>query len=383
MPSSEPHEGREPHEADVVDADADVDVVVVGAGLSGLTAATMVDAAGLSVRVLEARERLGGRLLSTPAGAGGATAVVDLGGTWHWDDQPEVAALAGELGVTEFPQHEDGDGLHELVPGDPPVRVAFPPLPVATSRFRGGAQQLCTGLAARLPRGAVATGVTVSALLCDDAAGGVVVRTAEPVPEEIRARWVVVALPPRLAHERLAFTPSLSEAVAWVMRDTPTWMGWALKVVVTYPAPFWRDEGLSGSALSEVGPLIEVHDACDAGGQLAALWAFGHRSLRALDGPSRRQAVLEHLARLFGPRAGEPLAYVEQDWAAERWTRDTLPDPEHPVPYGHARLGQPLWDGRLYLAGAETSLAGGGHMEGAVRAGQRAARLIVARAGRG
>jgi monoamine oxidase len=85
------------------------DVVVVGAGLAGLSAARRVAAAGRSVVVLEARDRVGGRTLNH-AIAGGHNA--DLGGTWIGPTQDVVAALAGELGLATFAQFDNGNALY-------------------------------------------------------------------------------------------------------------------------------------------------------------------------------------------------------------------------------------------------------------------------------
>ena len=85
------------------------DVIVVGAGLAGLSAATAVRAAGKSVVVLEARHRVGGRNLDHKLAPG---KVAELGGEWTGPGQTEVRALARELGVGTFPTYSKGKNVY-------------------------------------------------------------------------------------------------------------------------------------------------------------------------------------------------------------------------------------------------------------------------------
>jgi monoamine oxidase len=80
------------------------DAIVVGAGLSGLVCARQLARLGVKVLVLEARDRVGGRLWNGSLAGG----VIDLGGQWMSVGQPRVAELAAELGVTTFPQRRVG-----------------------------------------------------------------------------------------------------------------------------------------------------------------------------------------------------------------------------------------------------------------------------------
>ena len=88
-----------------------VDVVVVGAGVSGLTAARNLKRAGKSVMVLEARDRVGGRTESVDLGNG---AMGDLGATFVGEGQGRVIALVEELGLTLTPYHAPGENLAEV-----------------------------------------------------------------------------------------------------------------------------------------------------------------------------------------------------------------------------------------------------------------------------
>ena len=88
-------------------ADQGIDVVVVGAGFAGLTAARLLQAAGRSVAVVEARDRVGGRTSTETRHA----TWIDLGGQWIGPGQDRVAALVDELGFATYPQTEAGDDI--------------------------------------------------------------------------------------------------------------------------------------------------------------------------------------------------------------------------------------------------------------------------------
>ncbi len=84
---------------------SDAEVLIVGAGLAGLSAARALRATGRSVLVLEARDRVGGRIVNHDLGDG---KVVELGGQWAGPGQDRIYALAAELGIATFPTYDTG-----------------------------------------------------------------------------------------------------------------------------------------------------------------------------------------------------------------------------------------------------------------------------------
>jgi len=85
-------------------------VVIVGAGLAGLTAATRLVRAGRSVVVLEASDRVGGRVFDLPLGA--PNEVLETGAEFIGPTQDRIAGLASSLGVSTFPTYNEGDNLY-------------------------------------------------------------------------------------------------------------------------------------------------------------------------------------------------------------------------------------------------------------------------------
>ncbi|WP_347109081.1 NAD(P)/FAD-dependent oxidoreductase [Paenarthrobacter sp. S56] len=86
----------------------DRDVVIVGAGPSGLTAARELKKAGLSVAVLEARDRVGGRTWTDTIDG----AMLEIGGQWVSPDQTALMGLLEELGLKMYPRYRDGESVY-------------------------------------------------------------------------------------------------------------------------------------------------------------------------------------------------------------------------------------------------------------------------------
>lgn len=440
------------------------DVVVIGAGLSGLAAARWLEAAGRSVVVLEARERVGGRTLTREL-EGHA---VDLGGQWIGPTQDRVAALARALGIETYAQHERGRkvmelggrrstyrgllpwigarGLAELAvrvvqlelhaqkvplhdPMQAPAAAALDHQTVRTwldgrvrgtrvravleiatqmvfageprdlsllwflfylrsgggfirltsvgggaqaTRLRGGAQPLSQGLAARLAE-PVVLGCPVKAVLHEGE--GVVVHAAD---RRFIARHTIIAVPPALA-AGIDLGPARTQARRTAEAGMP--MGSVVKCNVAYRRPFWREAGLSGEAISDGDPVRATFDGCAPDLSYCGLVVFviadAAKRFGELPLAERQRRVVEHLVRLFGPAAAEPVGYIDQDWSREAWSGGCyvgLAKPGVLAAVGNA-LRAPA--GRIHFAGTETAQRWCGYFDGALEAGERAAHEVL------
>jgi monoamine oxidase len=444
----------------------EADLVVVGAGLAGLSAARTAVAAGSSVVVLEARDRVGGRVLNEEIGGG---KVVEVGGQWIGPTQDRLAALARELAIDTFPTYGDGHNVIEYagrlrrytgtIPRINPlvlldveraqrslnrlarsVPLEAPWEAPRAERLDGqtAASWMRRNLATRGGRALLELGIEAvwaaqpeemsllhvlfyihsagSLEMLFDTDGGaqqdrfvggsqlVPIRMAQQLGDErlvlgapvrtirhghegvtveadgaaVRARTAVVAVAPTLAG-RISYDPPLPGFRDQLTQRMP--MGTVAKCMALYGEPFWRQEGLSGQATSDTGPVRLTFDNSPPDGSPGVLLGFleGRRAreLGRVGAKERRTAVIDCFVRLFGPRAANPDAYVERLWAEEEWTRGCygshMPTGAWTA-YGPA-LREPI--GPLHWAGAEYATVWAGYMDGAVRSGEQAGRAAL------
>ena len=446
----------------------DADLVVVGAGLAGLSAARAAVAAGVEVLVVEARERVGGRVLNEDIGDGN---VVEVGAQWIGPTQDRLAALAAQLGVGTFPTYATGqnvieysgslrrytgaiprinplvlldveraqrrlDKLAKRVPLDAPweapnaarldgqtaatwmrrnlatrpgrmllelaIEAVWAAQPEDMSllhvlfyihsaggldmlfdteggaqqdRFVGGSQLVPIRMAEQLSEERLILGAPVRKLR--HGPHGV---TVEAEGATVRAKRAILAIAPTLAG-RISYDPPLSGFRDQLTQRMP--LGTVVKCMAIYDEPFWRNEGLSGQGTSDTGPAKLTFDNSPPDGSPGVLLGFleGRRAreLGRLGAQERRAAVVAGFARLFGPRAARPDAYVERLWAEEEWSRGCygchMPTGAWTA-YGPA-LREPV--GPIHWAGAEYSTVWNGYMDGAVRSGELAAAQALER----
>jgi monoamine oxidase len=358
------------------------DLAIVGGGLAGLSIAKLLEQRGLDYTLFEARNRLGGRVLSHSCRV--SAIPVDLGPTWYWPQtQPAIAKLISDLGLLTFPQQDDGTVWVLTDPNQKPKKLVNERIHGGARRIEGGMTGLIDAVAAGVPADRVGLSHVLTTL--HDRKTHVEMQFQTPHGEVVKtARRVILAIPPRLIEEHILFVPVLPEKVQRALLARPTWMAQQAKAVVVYgdadgDAADFRSKVGSGNAFvhHEQAVLTEVYDASDMGGRRTALGGFlalpPSERARFRDGIG--MLITSQFVQLFGPEFESGTLHY-QDWACERYTcasLDRYQDVADADPHaGDPQLRSQLWDGRLRFAGTEFAERQAGYLEGALVDAERA-----------
>ncbi|MFP5078129.1 flavin monoamine oxidase family protein [Rhizobium sp. YIM 134829] len=407
-----------------------VDVVVVGAGFAGLSAALSLKARGFSLRVLEARSRVGGRV-EPIEGPGGQR--WDAGGQFLCTDMPELMARAkcygletvetrwqGEPHIVPAPRAEDGcedldalfEALDEIDPADPALdglsaadwlarreespeakrRFAsmvqglwcLPPdiIPfwhLAESDQRNTAEDselqffLKDGMATLAERMADDLGAALSldtpVARIETHGSGVTIHSSRG---RIEARHVIVAVPPVKARA-ITYAPPLPSPLATALSAWRS--GMVIKILILYRRRFWPESLSSGLMWRDRQGLFLYDGSIDdaragfiafIGGSLAADW---HQR----DEGFMRAEILGRLSAVLGPQGAEPTAFLVRDWIDDRWSgggySDVIIDAAARGAEDRLRAGT----AEITFASSELSPSFPTYIEGAIIAGEEAA----------
>ena len=438
------------------------DVVVIGAGLAGLTAARELTRSGFDVAVLEGRDRVGGR--TAPAMCAGVP--VDLGASFVGPTQDAVLKLAADLGCTTTPTYSDGANLIRWRGRVHRYRGTIPKLGLIglldIGRIQWQFERIAAGIDIRAPwesaraarwdamslgdwlRSVRATAGThdlmaimsrvtwgaepdeVSMLhalryvktsggldrMLDTAGGAqqdhfpggthqLSARIADELGDRVHlgavvsriewsgdavavnssagvveARRAIIAVAPG---QRLDIDIAPAPPIEYQQLAQRWPLGALSKSYAAYRRPFWRDNGLSGQALSDEGPVFITFDVSPGPDGPGILLGFTDpRGFDALPAEKRREKALACFTALFGEEAATPIDFVDQRWGAETFAPG---GPTAAVPPGSwTEFGRLLRTpvGPLHWAGTETADEWTGFMDGAVRSGQRAAAEVAA-----
>jgi monoamine oxidase len=193
------------------------------------------------------------------------------------------------------------------------------------------------------------------------------------------AKKVIIAIPPVLI-SNIDFTPALPLHKTQLVQKLS--MGIVGKVLGVYEKPFWREHGYSGQVVSdEHAPFQTLFDSSPEGGSYGVLLAFciadRARDFFSKDEETRKKIALENFTKYFGETGSKPVEYIDHCWADEAWSKGCYAAiyPTGAWTNFQNTLSRPT--GRIHWAGTETSTIWYGYIEGAVRAGERAANEVL------
>ena len=414
----------------------DVDVVIIGAGFAGLTVARDLLGLGISVVVLEASDRVGGKVEACRDELG---RLVDTGAQFVNDEMKEVLALAGEVSAvranavhpglaTTMPLQAEGDpwseaeamlatlGADHLDDGRTVtewvaglsvdgMRVSNAARDAVRSVVNGSTchdsnvipvsylaqlnertpanfQELqwwfpatFHSLAVHLA-GALADVIRlecpVRAIHLHDASVDVVA-----LDQVWHAREVVVAVPPS-AYSGLGFTPPLpDDIIAAAESFTP---GTVIKYLLRFERPFWLDDGRNGVGqfLGPAGLYFADASLADTATLVGFVGGTTAVEWTRHSQAQRHEAILHHASVVFGAEALRPISVVERMWAPDEWGAGGYCN----VQTTHAPLAaEAIAHGLPLVTFASTELASRfpGYVEGAIVAGHAAAAQVLVR----
>ena len=345
-----------------------VKTVIVGAGLSGIYAGYLLTKKGDDdFIILEARDRIGGRIETFNNS-------FDLGPTWFWPEmQPALSRLIDTLDLETFDQYDTGNMLFEIDPHIPPRRTNGYHSSPQSKRFIGGVSQLVSTLANQFTPDKILLNSLANSIAIDDCQ---IIVSCESTNNQqhslISAEQVLLALPPRLVIDTLKFSPALPQELSNQWHQTGTWMASHAKYVAIYDQPFWRESGLSGSAQSRIGPMVEIHDASmpEEKAALFGFIGFDAKTRKTLGRDQLTDLCRDQLVRLFGDDAKQIKADFLKDWSQEALTAtpaDLNPSHAHsPAPSFMVHQGD--WKDRLLGIGSEWSNQFPGYLAGSIDA---------------
>ena len=348
------------------------DVIIIGAGLSGLTTAYYLKQKGIDVLLLEGRGRTGGRIYTLSAPPNGTP--VEMGATWFADKHSYLMGLVNNFNLPLFPQYQKGLCVYETSSHEPPQLFTMPGGEPPSHRITGGSAALIERLVKEVGEANILLNTQVSGL-CEKEG---YIEITDNANNTFSAKQVVVTIPPNLLVQEIEFTPGLPALLLSVMQQTHTWMSDAIKFALLYKRPFWRDNGFSGTILSQAGMATEVYDHSNAEDTLFALKGFLKPDAALFTKEQREKMVVAQIKKLLGEDTCAYLSYAEKLWANEPLTHAAYRQVVFPHQNsGHPLYEQPLMNGKLYISGSETSPHFGGYMDGAVYSGWRAATQIL------
>jgi len=332
-------------------------IIIIGAGLSGLLTGYQLKKEGIPFKILEARNRVGGRI-NTEYGTNNTP--IEMGATWFTNQHKYLIALLEELEIDYFKQHMDSTAYFQSSYTLPIQSIQIPSQP-PSYRISDGTSNLINTLLQKLDKNDVLLNQSVKGIKFHKNSVQVITK------EVFEGNTVVLAVPPKLWSKKIVFEPHLPHNLMEIAKQTHTWMEDSIKIALTYSLPFWEHENLSGTFYSNEGPITELYDHCNHKRSKYALCGFINSSFKNLTYAERRISVINQIKNVFGVKAEEFIDYEECEWNKEENTFKASDGFLSP----HQNNGNPIFsktffDDKLLISSSESASEFPGYMEGAV-----------------
>jgi monoamine oxidase len=342
-------------------------VLIIGAGLSGLSTAYVLRNSNFDVEILEARPRLGGRIYTIKK----ENSQLEMGATWFGPQHTSLIQLIKELNIPFKTQDNGAEAIYDFRPKGNIERFQIPSQGAATYKFTYGTSHLIETLAeASIAK--IHFDEVVASISVDE---HIKVSTSTTVFE---ADYLVLSIPTQLISDRIEFRPKLSETFNQLLQDTHTWMSDSIKFSMAYEDAFWKSQPFIGTLMSPHQIIQEMYDHSNTEGDQNALVGFLNSNYSNLNPEERKEKVTGLLESYFPDKEIRLKAYADLNWRNEPYTipknaKSLAPHQNN----GNPKLRDSLFDNRLFFSASETAQQTPGYMDGAVHRGREVADFIL------
>jgi len=336
-------------------------VIIIGAGLTGLSIAYLLKKKGINSQIIEARNRVGGRIETIK---GNQNSPMEMGATWLGKKHQHLVAFLQELEIGIFQQYISGTTFFETMSFTPPQKFEVPASDEPSYRIQGGTSSLIFKLTEEVGMENISLNQPISKIEKTDSKISITTKDGNT----IEADFVISTIPSKLFVKSVECSPALPSEAIQVFENTQIWMENSVKFAVEYAAPFWKEKGLSGAVFSQSSLIPEMYDHTNFEENKFALKGFLNGSIAEYSKEEREQKVIANLKKFFGEDAEKHIGYFDRIWEREEFTFSPT---ENFLP-GHYNNGHPIyqnsfWENSLFMAGTETAPNYGGYMEGAIQ----------------
>ncbi len=347
------------------------EVIIIGGGLTGLTISYQLKKRDIRSKILEAQNRLGGRIETV---LGKQNTPMEMGATWFSKEHQNLQYLLNELSLGYFEQFNAGISLYDTSPHAPPQQYFVPPNTHSAYRIKGGTYSVVKALAKEIGEENIVLNTEIVSLENKDN----YVEITDLFANTFRAKQVIIAIPPQLIAGNIRFIPILPSSINQLMQKTQTWMSGSIKFSVEYQKAFWKGAGFSGSVFSQSGLVAEIYDHSNFEETRFALKGFLNSEALSYTFEERKEKVIAQIKNYFGNQARNFVSYHDKVWNDKfiQHNKGSVLPPHYNN--GHPLFEQNYMDQKLLITGTETSKLFSGYMEGAIIAATTVSTKVAA-----